>query len=557
MSEVLNRLVCASANGERAPVDRDDLRELVALYERSPGEHPTPEGPFHLNEYLANRAYGGAGGRRVVVRHRPLRRLPRRLRHRGRGDGGPRREGELARRPPAGAPPSGLGALHRLAGASHRAARRRELSRDPAALRVRRDPTGATYPRRPLCRAVAPESVPVRASRPRFALAARPPAPAGGRGGRYRGVPSKPGGVPSCPIRASHPPEPRRERGRHRHRPRRARRGRVPAVPAARPAPGPLLGRGRPRRRPRALALRAARAPRHAGEVHRCGHRRARRPPRHHPPPLACADASRGARRSPRLPRPAGCAGHGRGRGRFLRCDGGRAPSLGALPRYRRHARRSVSPGAGARALPLRGTALSPRASLPRRLVRPAPPGAGRRRDRRRPRGHSACSAPGSTPARPPKRASRIRGKALGRIFGHAVRFGRPDATLLVGEGIETVLSLVTALPEVKAAAALSAGSLGAFAPPPRVARLLIARDNDAEGERAAERLARRCARAGVAASVVVPEGEDFNDDLVALGRDALAARFAHLFRFAGGEVRPPGGGQARRGEGAWPASSI
>ena len=59
MSEVLNRLVCASANGERAPVDRDDIRELVALYERSPGEHPTPEGPFHLNEYLANRAYGG------------------------------------------------------------------------------------------------------------------------------------------------------------------------------------------------------------------------------------------------------------------------------------------------------------------------------------------------------------------------------------------------------------------------------------------------------------------------------------------------------------------
>ena len=147
--------------------------------------------------------------------------------------------------------------------------------------------------------------------------------------------------------------------------------------------------------------------------------------------------------------------------------------------------------------------------------------------------------------------------KALGRIFGHAVRFGRPDTTLLVGEGIETVLSLVTALPEVKAAAALSAGSLGAFAPPPVVARLVIARDNDAEGERAAERLARRCARAGVAALVVVPEGEDFNDDLVALGRDALAARFAHLFRFRGGEFRPRGGGQARRGEGAWSASSI
>ena len=115
--------------------------------------------------------------------------------------------------------------------------------------------------------------------------------------------------------------------------------------------------------------------------------------------------------------------------------------------------------------------------------------------------------------------------KALGRIYGHAVRFGRPDETLLVGEGIETVLSLVTAVPEITAAAALSAGSLGAFAPPPGVARLVIARDDDDEGEQAAMRLARRCARAGVAALVVVPEGDDFNDDLVALGPAGLAAR--------------------------------
>ena len=117
--------------------------------------------------------------------------------------------------------------------------------------------------------------------------------------------------------------------------------------------------------------------------------------------------------------------------------------------------------------------------------------------------------------------------KALGRIYGLAVRFGRPadGASLLVGEGIETVLSLVTAVPDIDAAAALTAGSLGAFAPPPGVARLLVARDNDAEGERAAERLARRCARAGVAALVLVPEGGDFNDDLVAFGPHALAAR--------------------------------
>ena len=117
--------------------------------------------------------------------------------------------------------------------------------------------------------------------------------------------------------------------------------------------------------------------------------------------------------------------------------------------------------------------------------------------------------------------------KALGRVHGRAVRFGAPDRTLLVGEGIETVLSLVTAVPEIAAAAALSAGSLGAFAPPPGVARLVIARDNDAAGEQAAERLARRCARVGVAALAVAPEGGDFNDDLLALGAPTLAARFA------------------------------
>ena len=125
--------------------------------------------------------------------------------------------------------------------------------------------------------------------------------------------------------------------------------------------------------------------------------------------------------------------------------------------------------------------------------------------------------------------------KALGRIHGLAVRFGTvsPDdgAALVVGEGIETVLSLVTAVPEIRAAAALSAGSLGAFAPPPGLGRLVIARDNDEDGALAAERLAMRCARAGVAATVILPVGNDFNDDLVALGAAALRARFAPLFR--------------------------
>ncbi|MYF07471.1 MAG: DNA primase [Rhodospirillaceae bacterium] len=136
-------------------------------------------------------------------------------------------------------------------------------------------------------------------------------------------------------------------------------------------------------------------------------------------------------------------------------------------------------------------------------------------------------------PRRPAKAGVATPRKALGRVYGLAVRFGVPadDAALVVGEGIETVLSLVTAVPEITAAAALSAGSLGAFAPPPGIARLVIARDNDEDGALAAERLAMRCAQAGVAAAVVVPAGNDFNDDLVDFGAAALRARFAPLFR--------------------------
>ena len=285
--------------------------------------------------------------------------------------------------------------------------------------------------------------------------------------------------------------------------------------------------------------------PRHAGEVDRRGDRRARRPPRPRAPSLARADASRGARRGPRLPRPAGCAGRGRGLGRFLRRHRGRAPSLGAVPRHRRHPRGALSPRAGARALPLLLLALPLRASLSRRLVRPAAPGAGRRRDRRRRRRHRRAAHLARPPlARQGGRRIASQGARAHLRPRRALRRPADGASLLVGEGIETVLSLITAVPEVTAAAALTAGSLGAFAPPPGVARLVIARDNDAEGERAAERLARRCARARVAALVLVPEGGDFNDDLVALGPHALAARWGR-----------GSSGERARGAGPWASS--
>ena len=86
-------------------------------------------------------------------------------------------------------------------------------------------------------------------------------------------------------------------------------------------------------------------------------------------------------------------------------------------------------------------------------------------------------------PKRPAKGPISLRPrKAFGRVHGWAVRFGgsASGATLLAGEGIETVLSLVTAVPHILAAATLSAGSHGAFEPPQDLALLVIARDKDA-----------------------------------------------------------------------------
>ena len=75
---------------------------------------------------------------------------------------------------------------------------------------------------------------------------------------------------------------------------------------------------------------------------------------------------------------------------------------------------------------------------------------------------------------------------------------------------------------------ALSAGSLAAFLLPPGVVRLLIAANRDATGRRAAASLEARVLAQGIAATVLSPEGGDFNDDLTALGPQALAARLGH-----------------------------
>ena len=54
---------------------------------------------------------------------------------------------------------------------------------------------------------------------------------------------------------------------------------------------------------------------------------------------------------------------------------------------------------------------------------------------------------------------------------------------------------------------------------------MLIARDGDAAGATAAERLEARCRARGLPVAELVPTHGDFNDDLMAEGPDTLGAR--------------------------------
>ena len=126
-------------------------------------------------------------------------------------------------------------------------------------------------------------------------------------------------------------------------------------------------------------------------------------------------------------------------------------------------------------------------------------------------------------PAKAPVQTPR---KALGNLFGSAVRFPPRSSrsTLVVGEGIESVLSIITAYPGAAGAAALSTAGVGSFSPPAS-RRIAIARDNDRHGIEAAARLAERCEKSGIVCRVLIPRGNDFNDDLFAYGPRSVRYR--------------------------------
>jgi hypothetical protein len=104
--------------------------------------------------------------------------------------------------------------------------------------------------------------------------------------------------------------------------------------------------------------------------------------------------------------------------------------------------------------------------------------------------------------------------RAMGLLLGHAVRFGEPGGVMAAGEGIETVLSLLSLFPALAVAACLSAAHLSAFLFPAMLRRLYLLRDNDAAGLFAEERLRIRCREAGVECLVLKPLAKDLNIDL-------------------------------------------
>jgi hypothetical protein len=103
----------------------------------------------------------------------------------------------------------------------------------------------------------------------------------------------------------------------------------------------------------------------------------------------------------------------------------------------------------------------------------------------------------------------------LGPCRGGAVRLGEVGDELMIGEGIETTLSVmqVTGHP---AWAALSTSGLRSLDLPQAVLKVVVLADGDEAGEAAAHHAARRWAREGRSVRIArAPSGFDFNDLLI------------------------------------------
>jgi hypothetical protein len=112
----------------------------------------------------------------------------------------------------------------------------------------------------------------------------------------------------------------------------------------------------------------------------------------------------------------------------------------------------------------------------------------------------------------------------LGAVAGGAVRLADGLGPLVVAEGIETALSLVSGLLHAPATvwAALSTSGIRGLHLPPTASRLTIAPDGDKPGREAANALAERAHALGWQVSLLpAPDGRDWNDILIMDGKAA------------------------------------
>ncbi len=121
--------------------------------------------------------------------------------------------------------------------------------------------------------------------------------------------------------------------------------------------------------------------------------------------------------------------------------------------------------------------------------------------------------------------------RAIGHLLGNGVRFGvagKPApaqaGVMAAGEGIETMLSLRSAMPGLPMVAGLSANHLAALLFPPSLRRLYVANDDDPAGAAALATLTGRAQTAGIEALRLSPRLGDFNEDLCRLGLADLRA---------------------------------
>jgi hypothetical protein len=106
--------------------------------------------------------------------------------------------------------------------------------------------------------------------------------------------------------------------------------------------------------------------------------------------------------------------------------------------------------------------------------------------------------------------------RAMGDLLGHAVRFGVAGQVMAAGEGIETMLSLWSALPTMPMVAALSAAHLSAILFHDTLRRLYIARDDDPAGDGTMATLIDRASRTGTGAPTQRAADPPSRDDTVA-----------------------------------------